>query len=186
MSKTIGGYTFKNMSVLTLALTHSSFSENNYERLEFLGDSILDFLLADILYENKKYKEAELTRARANLACEEQVAQMRAECHAAELDMNERIASMQQTVQQTKDEQLALHARLHAYQSKHGEQIDVDLTDKENFLLLAKERAWFEKLFQQTWSQTKKRIRKDLLWKMLHKNNDIPENGANEGTSHDD
>ena len=56
MSKIIGSYTFKNVSVLNMALTHSSFSENNYERLEFLGDSILDFLLADILYENKKYK----------------------------------------------------------------------------------------------------------------------------------
>lgn len=76
MSKTIGGYTFKNMSVLTSALTHSSFSENNYERLEFLGDSILDFLIADILYENKKYKEAELTRARANLACEENLSEV--------------------------------------------------------------------------------------------------------------
>ena len=63
----IGGYEFKNSKMLDIALTHSSYSSNNYERLEFLGDSILDFLIADILYSNKSFKEDELTRARANI-----------------------------------------------------------------------------------------------------------------------
>lgn len=71
MPTKIGGYEFKNEKILKEALTHSSFASNNYERLEFLGDSILDFLLADILYANKSLKEAELTRARASLACED-------------------------------------------------------------------------------------------------------------------
>lgn len=71
MNNTIGGYTFKDSKMLGCALTHASHSENNYERLEFLGDSILDFLVADLLYENKNLKEAELTRARASLACED-------------------------------------------------------------------------------------------------------------------
>ena len=36
---------FKNQSLIKRALTHASKSPNNYERLEFLGDSILDFLV---------------------------------------------------------------------------------------------------------------------------------------------
>ena len=66
----IGTYEFKDNKMLEMALTHSSYSSKNYERLEFLGDSILDFLIADILYNNQKLKEAELTRARAFLVSE--------------------------------------------------------------------------------------------------------------------
>jgi len=50
-------YCFKNPHLLEVALTHISYSKEhklpyNYERLEFLGDSIVNFLLVDILYEN--------------------------------------------------------------------------------------------------------------------------------------
>lgn len=41
------GYRFKDDSILKRALTHSSKSELNYERLEFLGDSILDFIVGE-------------------------------------------------------------------------------------------------------------------------------------------
>lgn len=67
----IGGYTFKNQINILQALTHSSYSKDNYERLEFLGDSILDFLIADILYANKNLKEDELTRARSHIVSED-------------------------------------------------------------------------------------------------------------------
>ena len=67
----IGNYTFSNDELLNLALTHSSYSSNNYERLEFLGDSILDFLVADILYKDNELQEAKLTRARSNIVSEE-------------------------------------------------------------------------------------------------------------------
>ena len=66
----IGGYTFKT-NMIESALSHSSYSANNYERLEFLGDSILDFLVADILYKTESYAEDELTRARASIVSEE-------------------------------------------------------------------------------------------------------------------
>lgn len=66
----IGGYNFKSNLIQT-ALTHASFSSANYERLEFLGDAILDFLIADILFKNNKFSEQELTRARSNLVSEE-------------------------------------------------------------------------------------------------------------------
>ena len=61
----VGGYKFKNNELLNIALTHSSYSQKNYERLEFLGDSILDFLVAKHFFANKNLKEGELTKLRA-------------------------------------------------------------------------------------------------------------------------
>lgn len=71
----IGEYSFKT-DIIETALTHSSFSSNNYERLEFLGDSILDFLIADILYKAEDFKEDELTRARASIVSEESLSKV--------------------------------------------------------------------------------------------------------------
>lgn len=59
---------------------------------------------------------------------------------------------------------LTLNARLHAYQAHFGDPSDSDLTDEENFKRLEMEREWFESMFKKTWKQTKKRIRRDLLW----------------------
>lgn len=128
--------------------------------------------------------------ADANRSCQDQLEQMRTAYREAELDLNNKMEQMQKTVQETKDAQIALHARLHAYQTKHGERIDADLTEKENFTLLEKERAWFEKMFKETWSQTKKRIRRDLLWKKQSEDTDAPAqaptDNADNGTSQDD
>lgn len=44
------GYKFKDESILSRALTHRSKTKKNYERLEFLGDSILGFVIAEVLY----------------------------------------------------------------------------------------------------------------------------------------
>ncbi len=65
------GYSFKNEKLLSVALTHRSFSKTNYERLEFLGDSILDFYVADYLYRKSKLSEGELTRLRASFVSED-------------------------------------------------------------------------------------------------------------------
>ena len=70
-------YTFKDKSLLKLALSHSSFSnegkkhlESN-ERLEFLGDSVLSVIVADYLYHKySSFPEGELTKIRASLVCE--------------------------------------------------------------------------------------------------------------------
>lgn len=70
----IGGYEFKNIDTLQRAFTHRSYSKSNYERLEFLGDSILDFLVAEILYQNSNLNESALTRARANIVSENSLA----------------------------------------------------------------------------------------------------------------
>ena len=61
-------YDFKNQQLLIEALTHRSASSNNNERLEFLGDSILNFVIAAELF--KRYPdspEGDLSRLRANL-----------------------------------------------------------------------------------------------------------------------
>lgn len=69
------GYTFKDKNLLTLALTHSSYANEHkcrsYERLEFLGDSVLGFVTAQYLFENyPKLPEGQLTKNRASLVCE--------------------------------------------------------------------------------------------------------------------
>lgn len=68
-------YEFTDKSLLTLALTHRSKGAKNYERLEFLGDSILGFVVAEWLYENfPKLAEGKLSRMRSSLVRKETLA----------------------------------------------------------------------------------------------------------------
>lgn len=61
-------YTFRDEDLLRRALTHRSKGADNYERLEFLGDSVLSFVIAAALYELfSDLSEGELTRLRASL-----------------------------------------------------------------------------------------------------------------------
>ena len=77
------GYTFRNKALLENALTHSSYANENRERhlpdnerLEFLGDSILGFVVAEYLDRNFPDKpEGEQTRIRADLVCERNLAE---------------------------------------------------------------------------------------------------------------
>jgi ribonuclease-3 len=65
------GYQFKTPALLTQALTHRSFSGINNERLEFLGDSVLNFIVAHQLYLRfPKLPEGDLSRLRAQLVKE--------------------------------------------------------------------------------------------------------------------
>ena len=62
------GYHFADQSLLRQALTHRSFGQPNNERLEFLGDSVLNCAVAALLYEHfNKLDEGDLSRVRANL-----------------------------------------------------------------------------------------------------------------------
>ena len=64
-------YTFKDEKLLTKALTHKSFSKNNNERLEFLGDAVLDLVVANILYTDfGHFSEGDLSKLRAALVNE--------------------------------------------------------------------------------------------------------------------
>lgn len=71
------GYTFKDTSLFDLALSHRSFGKQNNERLEFLGDSLLNFIIAEALF-NKfpTAKEGQLTQLRANLVKGETLAEI--------------------------------------------------------------------------------------------------------------
>jgi len=70
------GYKFKNKELLKKALTHTSYAyekkvESN-ERLEYLGDSILEFISSKYLFENyNKLTEGEMTKVRAYAVCED-------------------------------------------------------------------------------------------------------------------
>ena len=76
-------YKFKDIKLLELALSHSSFSNdqkkgklNNNERLEFLGDAVLELITSETLFEEYSNKpEGELTRLRASIVCEPTLAQ---------------------------------------------------------------------------------------------------------------
>ena len=76
------GYAFTDRALLVNALTHSSYANENRdrgirdnERLEFLGDSILGFVVAEYLYRHfPGHPEGELTRVRADLVCETNLA----------------------------------------------------------------------------------------------------------------
>lgn len=70
------GYVFKNKNLLKKALTHTSYAYENHiesnEKLEFLGDSILEFVSSKYIYTNYPHlKEGEMTKVRAEVVCED-------------------------------------------------------------------------------------------------------------------
>lgn len=61
-------YSFKDPALLTLALTHRSCGDKNNERLEFLGDGLVNFVMAEAVYQQfPKVQEGDLSRFRASL-----------------------------------------------------------------------------------------------------------------------
>ena len=72
------GYSFKDKTLLDIAFTHKSFTNENsvkkhqsYERFEYLGDAILEFLVSKYLFDTYPEKpEGELTKLRASIVCE--------------------------------------------------------------------------------------------------------------------
>jgi len=68
---------FSNVSLLSRALTHRSFSSDHYERLEFLGDSVLGLAISDLLYARLgALPEGDLSRVRANLVKQDTLHQL--------------------------------------------------------------------------------------------------------------
>ncbi len=76
------GYKFENIALLKQAITHSSFTNEqkinkakHYERLEFLGDAVLELVSSEFLFtEHKNMPEGELTKMRASMVCEPSLA----------------------------------------------------------------------------------------------------------------
>ena len=75
------GYHFKNKALLKKALTHTSYAyENNLqsnEKLEFLGDSVLEFISSKYIYNNyPNLREGEMTKVRATVVCEKSLSEI--------------------------------------------------------------------------------------------------------------
>src|SRR5436190_19438743 len=80
----IGGYTFRDPALLEAALTHSSYLHEHtaeegedFERLEFLGDAVVDLVIGELLYRSHpEATEGELTAMRAQLVSGPPLAQL--------------------------------------------------------------------------------------------------------------
>jgi len=80
------GYSFRDLALLECALTHSSYTNEkrikginapSNERLEFLGDAVLQIVISEYLYENfKKFREGALTKMRQRIVCEKALAKI--------------------------------------------------------------------------------------------------------------
>lgn len=72
------GYTFKDKTLIATALKHSSYDkQDNYEKLEFLGDSVLQIVISTFLFKTHSYlQEGEMTVTRAYAVCEETLAKI--------------------------------------------------------------------------------------------------------------
>ena len=72
------GIEVENKELLLEALTHSSYSNehdcSNYERIEYLGDAVLELIVSDYLYNNEELNEGSMTKKRASYVCEEALA----------------------------------------------------------------------------------------------------------------
>ena len=79
------GYTFRNPALLKQALTHPSMGGKDNQRLEFLGDAVLQYLMSDILYAaSPEDQEGSLTHQRALLVCEAALSQVARSLHVGE------------------------------------------------------------------------------------------------------
>lgn len=80
----------KNEELYFTALTHSSYSNEhnceNYERLEYLGDAILEAVTSEYFYLNTDFREGDMTKTRANFVCEKALA-----CYVKDLGIDEYI-----------------------------------------------------------------------------------------------
>ena len=64
------GYSFQNLKLLDQALTHRSYGAIHNERLEYLGDAVLELIMSEYLYKNTEYQEGEMTKLRSHYVCE--------------------------------------------------------------------------------------------------------------------
>ena len=78
-----------NIDLFETAFTHTSYCNENkgtesYERLEFLGDKVLDFIVSEYLYKNEHIEEGEMTKIRAAHVCEDALYEYSLNCNFGE------------------------------------------------------------------------------------------------------
>lgn len=68
------GINYNNIKLYERALTHTSYANENrvesYERLEYLGDAVLELVISDYMYKNTEYEEGKMTKYRSHYVCE--------------------------------------------------------------------------------------------------------------------
>lgn len=83
------GYKFNDVSILEQALTHSSFANDNnkesYERLEFLGDAVIELVVSEYIYKYYYFNSGELSKLRASLVSTEYLNNVALKLHLHEL-----------------------------------------------------------------------------------------------------
>ena len=84
------GVKFKNLELLDVALTHSSYANEHRdvrcnERLEFLGDAVLDLIVSDYLFHDRNLDEGQLTKLRAHFVREASLAKYAKELHMGDV-----------------------------------------------------------------------------------------------------
>lgn len=66
---------YHNIELYQVAFTHTSYANehdvDSYERLEYLGDAILEFIMSEYLYNNTNYEEGQMTKLRSRYVCEQ-------------------------------------------------------------------------------------------------------------------
>ena len=124
--------------------------------------------------------ECEHKVAKAESDCRERITEMEALHKRTAQELQKNVSALSNELRKKEDEHTVLSARLHAYQRKNGEKIITDLTDKDNFAALEKEREWFERMFRETWSKTKRRIRREMLWQRRGSKVEAVEENLNE------
>ena len=110
------------------------------------------------------HQEHETTLRETQKHYQTQISEMSATHSEEQQQSKEQIDKLSGSLRRSEADRLILRARLHAYQGKYNDDADEDLTERYNFLLLEQERKWFEALYRKYWKQTKKRIRRELLW----------------------
>lgn len=74
------------INLFLIAFTHTSYcnefkNTDSYERLEFLGDKVIDFVVSEYLYKNKNIEEGEMTKLRASHVCEDALSEYSLNCN---------------------------------------------------------------------------------------------------------
>lgn len=84
------GIDMTNSKLIDIALTHTSYANEHgllsYERLEYLGDAILELFISDYLYRNTEYDEGVMTKMRAHYVCEDALYE-----YSLKLNLNEEL-----------------------------------------------------------------------------------------------
>ena len=94
-------YIFDDSQILSRALTHRSHSPENYERLEFLGDAVLDMVLSEKLYNHfTEIEEGRLSRIRAHLVNQKALAEI---ARSIELDSHLILGKGEKTMGKNRD-----------------------------------------------------------------------------------